>query len=313
LDIENDSSIFGLDNCLVWANLSHQSYMMVKNKCGKAAPQLKLFFMKMPSSNDAASAGHPHSPQAQARRGAFTLIELLVVIAIIAILAAMLLPALAKAKSRAYAINDINNCKQTMLGVVMFAGDNSDVLPAPGWDMSVDTWACSANLSPRNTHTSFEPDHTTQLNYFNGSGGIGKTAQLYPYIKSEKILICPQDLVDANYLMRYILISSYVFDGAIVGYGAVGTPYKITKFAPTRILEWENDEKNTSVGAWNDVANYPVESGAIAFSSRHGKSSQIGRMDGGAARIPLADMIANAFDTSNPNDLWYNPNSANGH
>src|SRR5882672_8312153 len=84
-----------------------------------------------------------HLPIPARRLHSFTLIELLVVIAIIGILAAMLLPALSRAKDRALLTQDLNNIRQIMLSAHLFASDNDDYLPYPSWGFPPerDNWA----------------------------------------------------------------------------------------------------------------------------------------------------------------------------
>jgi prepilin-type N-terminal cleavage/methylation domain-containing protein/prepilin-type processing-associated H-X9-DG protein len=119
-----------------------------------------------------------------ARRG-FTLIELLVVIAIIAILAAMLLPALAKAKARAQGIKCLNNTKQLQLAWQLYADENGDVIP-PSAGNSPDTnqsW-CAGNFKD-----AAYPDDSTDLTKIKDSlmGSLAGSTGIYK---------CPGDTTD---------------------------------------------------------------------------------------------------------------------
>jgi prepilin-type N-terminal cleavage/methylation domain-containing protein/prepilin-type processing-associated H-X9-DG protein len=122
--------------------------------------------------------GSPHKRFGQAL--AFTLIELLVVIAIIAILAAMLLPTLSRAKSKAATVACLNNMKQLALAWCLYAQDNNDHL-ALNW-VKIGSGASSPE-SWTGGNVSSLPSATNTLDIRNGS--------IFQYTKSDSIYRCP--------------------------------------------------------------------------------------------------------------------------
>ena len=230
----------------------------------------------------------------------FTLIELLVVIAIIAILAAMLLPALAKAKGKAVRIQCENGIKQITLASHLYANDFRDYLAEPNWNQPWvrKGWLYDGALGAVPNMSAAPYTTNPQLAY--------QTGLLWEYIKAVAVYQCPLDRTNATWALRAQKLSSYLMNGALCGYGRVSpSSYKVGDFRPDSIIVWQALETNP--GDFNDGSSSPDE----GITKLHDVGTTVGVVDGHVEYIKTVKFYAEEAITVK-NRLFCNPGTPNG-
>lgn len=164
------------------------------------------------------------TPANYRNRKGFTLIELLVVIAIIAILAAMLLPALSKAKQKAQAIKCLSNTRQISLAMIMYTGDYNEQFATGGHWIAGDSPGMDWGTSPDNINKAQLMDSAL--------------SPIAGYLKSADVFKCPADTYSAQNGDR---VRSISFNGVLGGKPTV----KATSTTPKNYF---GDGSNGSMG-----------------------------------------------------------------